>query len=103
MRAQPPPTALQAQRAEGTGGRAAHKTAHNKAEDMKALCCLQSPVQLPHGCYRRTLAACPGLSCSFCKMGAQCVPSGLAMRSMAEVVQGGCWDRDWPEAGAHEQ
>ena len=37
MRAQPPPTALQAQRAEGTGGRAAHKTAHNKAEDMKAL------------------------------------------------------------------
>lgn len=23
------------------------------------------------------------------------------MKGVAEVVQGGCWDRDWPEPGAH--
>lgn len=61
------------------------------------------PLHLPHGCYCRTLAGCPGLSYSFCKMRAQCMPSGLAMKGVAEVVQGGCWDGDWPEAGAHEQ
>ena len=72
-------------------------------QNLEVLTQSPEPLQLPYSCYRGTLAGGPGLSYSFCKMGAQCVSSGPAMRGVAEVVQGGCWDRDWPEAGAHEQ
>ena len=72
-------------------------------QNLEVLTQSPEPLHLPHGCYCRTLAGGPGLSCSFCKMGAQCVPSRPAMRGVAEVVQGGCWDGGWPEAGAHEQ
>ena len=66
-------------------------------------CCILSLVQLPHSCYHGALAGCPGLRCSFCKMGAQCVPSGLAMGGVAKLVEGGCWGLDWTKVGAHEQ
>lgn len=46
------------------------------------------PLHLPHGCYCRTLAGCPGLSV-FSVDRAQCMPSGLAMKGVAEVVREG--------------
>ena len=96
MRAQPLPTASQAQRAEGTGCRAAHETAHSGAEDTKALSLPPGPRAAAPRLLPQDLGWVSGLSCSFCKMGAQCEPSGVAMRGGAELVGGGCWDGKGP-------
>ena len=63
------------------------------SHDLEPWSCLLSPVLLPHGCCHETLAGCLDLSCSFCKMGAWWVPSGVAMRVGADVLQGEGWEQ----------
>ena len=94
MRAQPLPPRHRGQRGLDAGLPTRQPTAGLRTR--RPCHCHQGPEQPTNGCYRRTLAGCPGLSCSFCKMGAQCEPSGLAMRGVAELVEGGCWDGNGP-------
>ena len=104
-RSSPPACSLTGSKGQkGTEPRSSNQTAHRRALPVSWILGATSWAQCccPHGCYRGTLGGCLDLSCSFCKMGARWVPSGVAVSGLT-CFRERAGNRVWPKARAHEQ